>query len=129
MEVLELLIAAGFGAAVTGLFTIIKWKLDRKATKEDRKEDDAQDACRKRGEDLQKLQNQVNDLITASRIQFYCTIKQRCKKYIARKFITSDELEDLLEEHSVYHNELGGNGFLDELMAQVKLLTIRNGCE
>ena len=126
MEIIELLIAAGFGAAVTGVFTLAKWRLERKAAKEDSADAASQLACDKRGQELKDLTRRVDDLIMANRLQFYSTIKQRCKTYIARGSITSDELEDLLEEHSVYHNELGGNGFLDELMGQVKCLPIKN---
>lgn len=124
-EIIKMLIAAGTGAAVTGAFTLIKWKLDRRATKEDKHEAAVQLACDQRGQELKDLTKCVDDLKKASRMQFYSMIKHRCKKYIERGWITSDELEDLIEEHKVYHNELDGNGFLDELMAQAKNLPIK----
>ena len=37
--------------------------------------------------------------------------------------ITSDQLEDILSMHNAYHN-IGGNGFLDSLVTQVKQLPI-----
>lgn len=125
-EIVKMLIAAGFGAAVTGAFTLIKWKLDRNATKEDKEDAAVQLACDQRGKELKDLSASVADLKKASRMQFYSMIKSRCKKYIARGYITSDELEDLIEEHKVYHNELDGNGFLDELMKQAKSLPTKN---
>ena len=54
-------------------------------------------------------------------------IKHLGKSYIARGYVTLEELEDLTIMHSVYHDEdkLNGNGFLDELMAAVRQLEKR----
>ena len=50
--------------------------------------------------------------------------KYLAKSYISRGWITTEELEDLMEMHKVYH-DLGGNGYLDALMDQVHRLTVR----
>lgn len=55
----------------------------------------------------------------------YDRIKHLGKSYIERGFITTDELEDLTEMHSIYHEELDGNGFLDTVMKNVKALPIK----
>ena len=47
-------------------------------------------------------------------------------KYIAEGEIEADALEDLIEMHRIYHDELDGNGYLDTLMAQVKQLHIKS---
>lgn len=59
-----------------------------------------------------------------TRMLLYDRIKFLGKVYISRGSIKSDELEDIIEMHKVYHNELGGNGFLDSVMDQVKKLSI-----
>ena len=55
----------------------------------------------------------------------YDRIKHLGKSYIERGFITTDEPEDLTEMHSIYHEELDGNGFLDTVMKNVKALPIK----
>ena len=44
-------------------------------------------------------------------------------------YITVEELEDLDQMHTVYHDQdkLGGNGFLDSLMKAVHALAIKEG--
>lgn len=56
------------------------------------------------------------------RILLYDRIKYRCLKYIERGSVTTDEYEDLVRMHEVYHNSLNGNGFLDTEMNSVKAL-------
>jgi len=64
-------------------------------------------------------------LYIAERQTYYRRIKQDGKQFIERGFIYADELEDLIEDHRVYHDVLGGNGFLDGIMNQVKALPIK----
>lgn len=56
------------------------------------------------------------------RILLYGNIKHLGTKYIERGYITNDEYEDLVRMHGVYHNALNGNGFLDDIMDQVRRL-------
>ena len=57
------------------------------------------------------------------RVLLYDRLKHLCKKAIHAGGITSDQLEDILSMHNAYHN-IGGNGFLDSLVTQVKQLPI-----
>jgi hypothetical protein len=43
-------------------------------------------------------------------------------KYIADGEIKCEDLQRLVEMHTIYHNDLGGNGYLDTIMASVKEL-------
>lgn len=56
------------------------------------------------------------------RILLYDRIKHLGKAYIKKGFVTVEELEDLHSMHAIYHDELGGNGFLDSLMKSVDSL-------
>ena len=68
---------------------------------------------------------QKKDSTTAGlRILLYDRLKHLAKSYIARGWITTEELEDLMQMHKVYH-DLGGNGYLDKLMEQVHRLPVR----
>lgn len=61
------------------------------------------------------------------KIILYDRIKWMGNKYIERGWISSEELEDLVEMHRIYHDELIGNGFLDEIMKKVKALPLKKG--
>ncbi len=60
------------------------------------------------------------------RMLLYDRIKHLGKSYIDRGSISTDELEDLISMHRIYHDDLSGNGFLDAIMNQVKSLPIDN---
>lgn len=105
MELWTAVLTGGVAAAlVSGLFSIVLWKMNRKAAKEDK----------------------TDDTKVALRILLYDRIKHLGKAYIEQGHITSEDLEDIITMHRVYHDNLNGNGFLDSIMAQVKNLPIHN---
>ena len=118
---------AGGAALVAGLFALIQWRLNRKAQKEDKAADRKHEQCTARGEDLKELKRMVEVLFVADRTILYDRIKHLGKSYIARGYVTVEELEDLTNMHKVYHDKdkLNGNGFLDELMSSVNRLEKR----
>lgn len=121
MQWLLAILGGGVGTAlVGGLFTLLQWKLNRTAAREDRA---AELECR----EVQELKRLVGVLVEADRTILYDRIKHLGKSYIARGYITVEELEDIDLMHSVYHdkNKLGGNGFLDALMHTVHGLEVR----
>ena len=61
----------------------------------------------------------------ADRTILYDRIKHLAKSYIKRGWISVEEYEDLKRMHKVYHDELGGNGFLDANMEEVNKLEKR----
>ena len=115
MDFLLTLLSGSVGAGiVAGVFGIIMWKLNRKATRDDRQEDRVAE------------ERKSNDELRAGiRMILYAMIKQRARCYIAAGEITLEDLEDLLAMHAIYHDALHGNGFLDNLMDQVKKLPIK----
>ena len=121
MDWLPVILGGGMGTAlVGGFFTLLQWRLNRKAAREDR-------AAELGAEEIKDLRRLVTVLIEADRTILYDRIKHLGKAYIARGYITVEELEDLDLMHEVYHNKekLGGNGFLDALMKTVHALEIR----
>ena len=128
MEVILAIVGGSCGAAiVAGIFGIITWRLNRKATKEDRTEAKVDANCAARGKEIKDLQTLVSVLILADRTILYDRIKHLGKSYIARGYVTLEELEDLKRMHDVYHDpdKLNGNGFLDDLMSTVRSLPKR----
>ena len=120
------LLKSAFGAGiVAGLFGIWQWRLNREAHKEDKAAEQNMSSCAERGEEIKALQRTVNALIVADRTILYDRIKHLAKSYIKRGWISVEEYEDLKRMHKVYHDDLGGNGFLDSIMAEVDKLEKR----
>lgn len=126
MELLKSFLTGAAGAAlVGGIFGVIMWFLNRKASKEDAKHGDMVSVCEARGETINALSKMVSSLIVADRTILYDRIKHLAKEYIKRGWISVEEYEDLKRMHKVYHDELEGNGFLDALMLEVDQLEKR----
>lgn len=119
MEVLKAIIGGAVGAAfVTGVFSLLLFAVKRKAEKKDKAED-------RQSAERNETQEALDDLRQGIMILLYDRIKHLGTKYIDKNSITSEELEDLITMHKIYHGALQGNGFLDSLMSQVKSLPIR----
>ena len=58
------------------------------------------------------------------RQMLYNDIKTLGRKYIAADQISSEDLEDLIDMHKIYHDDLSGNGYLDHVMEEVKKLKV-----
>ena len=116
--------AAG-AALVAGIFSLITWLLNRKAAKEDKVQGQSLANCAKRGEEIKALNEKVGALIVADRTILYDRIKHLAKTYIKCGWISVEDYEDLKRMHKVYHDELNGNGFLDDLMSEVAELEKR----
>jgi hypothetical protein len=104
----EAIIIAVLGSGVlstiiSGIFSIIR---DRKTKK---LRNDREYECIRDG--LQQL--------------MYDRIKYLCKSHISRGYIFSNDLEDLVRMHKIYHDRLNGNGFCDDLMEAVSHLPIK----
>ena len=111
------ILSGGVGTAlVGGFFALIQWRLNRGALQ-----------YRERSHELQELKRLVGVLVEADRTVLYDRIKHLGKTYIARGYVTVEELEDLDQMHTVYHDKdkLGGNGFLDSLMKTVHTLEVK----
>lgn len=128
MEIVLAILGGGVGTAlVGGIFTLIQWRLNRKAAREDRAHAISDNSCAARGQQIKNLERLVGVLVVAERTSLYDRIKHLGKSYIARGYITVEELEDIDQMHAVYHDKdkLGGNGFLDALMKTVHALEVR----
>lgn len=124
-EILLAILGGSAGAAfIAGAFAIVQWMLSRKAQKEDREAERQAANCVVRGQEISEVQKKVDALFIANRILLYDRIKHLAKTHIARQSISSEELEDLINMHECYHTTLSGNGFLDDLMSQVRHLPI-----
>ncbi len=106
-ELLALILGGGGIAALLSCATqIIIWKLNRKAKKQDGESD---------------FEKHIKNAMC---VILYDRIKYLAKHHIGVGYITVEDLEDLTKMHNSYKDDLGGNGFLDGLMAQVKALPL-----
>lgn len=125
-DVLVCVLTGGVAAAGIKLIeSLIVWRLNRKAKKED---DNTQKETEKKKHDeaeYEELVSTVEHLKTADRLLMYDRIKHLCRSYLRAGEIDLNDLEDLVEMHDCYHNDLGGNGKLNELMGLVKDLPIK----
>lgn len=114
------------GAAVIKLIdNVVQWKLQRKATKEDRTLDDDRAEIKKIKQWEKDMEDKVNALINADRYIMFDRIRYLGQKYVAEKEVDFDDRRILNQMHDVYHNELGGNGDLDKLMKAVNTLPLK----
>lgn len=52
-------------------------------------------------------------------------IKRKAEEYLSNGEISTDDLQDLLRSWECYHNDLDGNGYLDNVVAAVKRLPLK----
>lgn len=118
MELLIAIVGGGIGAAiVNGLFRLLELKMS-KGMKDQRAQ------CAARAEEIAEVKKQGEASCAANRVILHDRIKYLGKAHIAKGEITAEDLEDIMNMHRCYHNDLGGNGFLDNLMEQVCKLRI-----
>jgi hypothetical protein len=106
-ELITIIIGGGTVAAlISGVVQVVLWKLNRKAKIQDEET------------------NYEKHIKNAIRIILYDRIKYLCRRHIGEGYITVEDLEDLTKMHTSYHDDLDGDGFLDNLMNQAKALPI-----
>lgn len=110
---------------VSSLFGLIQWVLNRVAAKNDKQQDNKAEEFENLKSDVNVLQTTCTNLLVATRTSMYDRIKWIGKSYIHQGWVHEEDYEDLKRMHGVYHNELGGNGYLDDLMDDVKALEKR----
>ena len=76
-------------------------------------------SARERRKSRNEEVNKSLRLLMKDRLRFLCM------HYVRQGWIYEDELEDIISMHNCYHDDLGGNGYLDELMRRTKNLEVR----
>lgn len=116
-------------AVITGLKEIWIWHKNRKAKKEDKAEEKADDekkiAALKIDERLKEIERQNDVQREAMKYILYDRIRFLGQAYIAEGEIDFDDRRILHNMHNIYHNGLEGNGDLDELMQDVDALPLK----
>lgn len=63
-------------------------------------------------------------LVVGLRTLLMVQIRSLGKKYIQDGAIDADDLDDITKLWNIYHEEMGGNGYLDTIMSRVRSLPI-----
>ena len=91
------------GVIASEIMKVVVWKLNRKAFKED------------------KNDSAITRFERALCVILLDRIKWLGRDYISKGCISTEDLRDLMEMHNCYHDDLNGNGFLDNVVKQVKV--------
>lgn len=119
LPILTAVLTGGFAVSIVNLVRdIIMWKKNRKAQKEDKEE-------QKIEERLKAIENITSTLASANKYILYDRIRFLGQAYIKDGEIDFDDRRILNDMHAVYHNGLGGNGDLDNLMKAVNALPLK----
>ncbi len=125
----ELVLCLLSGGVAAGLVKIAEsfmtWKLNRKATKEDRAEAQKDEREKAQLKAIEQLERDVASLRIGERAIFRDRIKYLGKGFLTAGRIDLEDRQDLVDMHSIYHDELGGNGNLDGLMSEIMKLPIK----
>lgn len=139
IEILRIIGSALVAAGATLLSLYLKRKWEKQDKSEDKKDamEDKIDKLTDQVADLTKkvdklsveLDKEVADtdlknrcLQAGLREMLYDRIKYLCKKYISEGKLREEEYKSLKRMWGVYHNDLGGNGYLDGEMSEIEKL-------
>ncbi len=127
-----LVLASGgvFVAIIEGVKEYLSWRRNRKAVKEDRAEERAEeqkiDYQEKQGKKIKNLEEKVDALVEAQKFIMYDRIRYLGQAYIDAKEIDFDDRRILHQMHESYHYGLDGNGDLDALMDEINHLPLKH---
>ena len=105
--IIALLTGGVLVSIINGVMQLIMWRKNRKAQKED------------------KAEQNISVIIQALKFILYDKIRCAGQAYIRDGEIDFDDRRILTDMHNVYHNGLGGNGDLDNLMKEVNALPLK----
>lgn len=132
MEVLGYLLTGAAAAAFIKLLeSVIMFRMQRKAKKEDKDEEKNSveeknaSAVKNLQEWQERTEEKIDGLVEANQLIMLDRIKWMGQKYIQEGEVDFDDRRILNRMHQNYHNRLGGNGDLDHLMKDVNDLPLK----
>lgn len=113
-------IAASSGAITAFVNSRIEARKKRKEEEDNTKQ--ILDKLNEMETKLNNLESRLGGLERAQRITMHERIKRLAAKYCENGEISFSDYEIIKQMHSIYHNDLHGNGFLDGVMEDVDRL-------
>ena len=118
-EIWIALLSCGIGSTLlSGIFTLIQIRMDRKERAKDRAHEMSQKS-------FQELKKKIDASMRASEIIVRHIMKNAARNHIKEGTISYDERQDLMDLFKVYHDCLGGNGNIATLIEEAKKLPIK----
>ena len=112
-------------ALIEGCHALIMWGLNRHAEKEDREDMGMRNSFEDIDKRLDAQDVKLDGCVYGLRILLHDKIKHLGQKYLEDKEIDFDDRQIFLDMHNAYHNGLGGNGNLDELVKSVRAIPLK----
>ncbi|MBQ7214326.1 MAG: hypothetical protein IJS25_07330 [Bacteroidales bacterium] len=106
------------GSAITAIINALAERARQKRKRQYEKEDS-------KTANIDALKADIDVLKTGEKWMLYDRIRHIGQKYIANGAVDFDDRRILNEMHVCYHEGLGGNGDLDNLMGQVNKLPLK----
>jgi hypothetical protein len=116
--IIALLTGGVLVSIINGAIQLIMWRKNRKAQKEDKAEQDVD----KR---LKAIESTMAVIVQSQKYMLYDRIRFLGQSYIKDGEVDFDDRRILTDMHNTYHNGLGGNGDLDNLMKEVNALPLK----
>lgn len=116
--IIALLTGGVLVSIINGVMQLIMWRKNRKAQKEDKVEQDVDGR-------LKAIENTMAVIVQSQKYMLYDRIRFLGQSYIKDGDVDFDDRRILADMHNVYHNGLGGNGDLDNLMKEVNALPLK----
>lgn len=120
----QAIIVAAIAASSGAITAFVNSRLDARKQKRE-KEDSTAQIMAKLNElegKLNRLENRLTGLERAQKITMQERIKRLAMKYCEKGEISTSDYAVIKEMHDIYHNDLGGNGFLSAVMDDVENL-------
>lgn len=74
---------------------------------------------------IDELRDEMILIRKGQKIVMHDRLTYLSRTYLEKDFVSHENRRNLLSMHESYHNDLGGNGDLDDLIMQVKKLPIK----
>lgn len=124
-ETILIFLSGTAGAALIKMIDgIVQFRMKRKAEKEDKEESQAENKEKNQDEEIKELRDEIKSLKSGMRVLMLDRIQYLCKKYIEQGYVDYDDRRRLHQMHDSFHDDLGGNGDADILMADVNKLPL-----
>lgn len=124
MDFWQGIIIAAIAASSGAITAFVNSRIEARKKKKE-KEDSTKQILDKLNEmetKLNNLESRLGGLERAQRITMHERIKRLAAKYCENGEISFSDYEIIKQMHSIYHNDLHGNGFLDSVMEDVDRL-------
>lgn len=103
---------------ISGIFVLVNTLIIKRVEKKDKGKKEME-------ERVTRVENKTDDIVIAQRAILRDRIRYLAKGHIKVGSISLEDREDLIVMHRAYHDNCGGNGNLDALMADLMKLPFK----